>query len=44
MKNYFYLQDIIVSGKVEDGEINEFAQGVIVIVKRTAKGTISNNL
>ena len=43
MKKDFNLQGIIVSGKVEDGETGEFVQGVNVIVKGAATGTISNN-
>lgn len=34
------LQAVIVSGRMKDGETGEFVQGVNVIVKGTARGTI----
>ena len=43
IENDINVQAVVVSGRVKDGETGEFVQGVNVIVKGTATGTISNN-
>ena len=41
-ENDINLQAIIVSGRIKDAETGELVQGVNVVVKGTATGTISN--